>query len=65
MVLAFVTQGSETFKNDIVSNVSSPIKYDSPKPDEVLNVDKEIIDYKINADESKFTVIKVEDMFVK
>ena len=63
MKIAIITNDAESFKNDLIANTSSPIVYSTPKPDFVLEEDKNIIDYKLNVDENKITIMPVEDLF--
>ena len=63
MKIAIITNDAESFKNDLIANTSSPIVYSTPKPDFVLEEDKNIIDYKLNVDGNKITIMPVEDLF--
>jgi len=60
---SFITKDAEKFAKEIVSNVDSPIEYDTPKPDEVMEEDKIISTYKINFKAEKIKIIPVEDLF--
>ncbi|MER3328476.1 MAG: insulinase family protein, partial [Candidatus Kapaibacterium sp.] len=62
---AMITSGAESFKNDLVNNTASPIEYDSPKPDEVYEADKEISTFKLNFKADKVKIVPVDKMFQK
>lgn len=62
---AMITSDAESFKNDLVNNTASPIEYDSPKPEEVYEADKEISTFKLNFKADKVTIIPVDKMFQK
>lgn len=63
--IAMITSDAEQFKSDLVSNADSPIEYNSPKPDEVLEEDKEISTYKLDIKEDNVTIVPVDQMFQK
>lgn len=63
MKIVFVTHDAEGLKKALVSNAPSPIKYATPKPPEVLEEDKEIINYPLNIPEENIKIVKVEDLF--
>jgi zinc protease len=63
--IAMITSDAEQFKSDLVSNADSPIEYNSPKPDEVLEEDKEISTYKLDIKEENVTIVPVDEMFQK
>lgn len=60
---AFITKDAEGLKADLVSNKPSPIKYDTPKPEEVLEEDKVISTFQINFTEDKIKIVPVEELF--
>ncbi len=62
---AMITSDAESFKNDLVNNTASPIEYDSPKPDEVYEADKEISTFKLNFKADKVKIVPVDKMFQK
>jgi zinc protease len=63
MKIAIITKDAESFKNNLVANTTSPIEYSTPKPESVLEEDKNIIDYKLKIDENKINIIQVEELF--
>jgi zinc protease len=63
MKIAIITKDAESFKNNLVANITSPIEYSTPKPESVLEEDKNIIDYKLNIDQNKINIIQVEELF--
>lgn len=60
---AIITKDAESFKKDLISNIPSPVTYDTPKPEEVLEEDKIISNYKINFIEDKIKITPVEELF--
>jgi zinc protease len=63
--IAIVTKDAAQFKADLVSNAPSPVTYTSPKPDEVLNEDKEIQVFPLDIKAEKVRIVPVEEMFQK
>ncbi len=65
MQIAIVTSDAEGMKNALVSNAASPITYTSPKPPEVLEEDKEIIDFKLSIKPEDVRIVNVAEVFEK
>lgn len=63
--LAMITTKAEQFKNDLVNNTASPIEYESPKPDDVYEADKEISTFKLDIKASNVKIVPVDKMFQK
>ena len=63
MRIAIVTKDAEGLRNAIVANNPSPIKYNSPKPQELLDEDKLIEAFKINVRPEDVTVVPVSKVF--
>lgn len=63
MVIAVVTEDAEGFKKALVENNPSPIQYDSPKPDAILEEDKMIMNYPLNIKAENVTIVPAEKMF--
>ncbi len=63
MMIAIVTQDAESFKKALVENTPSPITYDSPKPDPILEEDKIIQSYPIEIKAENVTIIPTEKIF--
>lgn len=63
MKIVFITKDAAGLKQALVSNAPSPIQYATPKPPEVLEEDKEIINYPLNIPEENVKIVKVEDLF--
>ncbi|MDZ7762924.1 MAG: hypothetical protein U5K00_00650 [Melioribacteraceae bacterium] len=63
MKIAMITNNAEELKEALVTNAESPIEYSSPKPESVLEEDKEIINYELPIEENKVKIIPVEDLF--
>lgn len=62
---AIVTRDAEKLKQDLLSNAPSPISYPTPKPQSVLDEDKEIEVFPITTSNDNIKVILVEDLFKK
>ncbi len=63
MMIAVVTQDAESFKKALTENTPSPITYDSPKPDQVMEEDKTIQSYPIEIKAENVTIIPAEKIF--
>lgn len=63
MKIAVVTNNAEEFKYNVVNNVESPIKYSSPKPQEVYDEDEFIKIFNLPISEEKVKIIPVEELF--
>lgn len=63
--IAMVTSDAEKFKSELVNNTDSPIVYESAKPDNVLEADKEISTYKLDIKADKVQIVPVDKMFQK
>lgn len=63
MTVAMVTKDAEGLRKDILSNKTSPIKYNALPPQNILDEDKIIQDYKINVKPGDVTVTPVEKVF--
>ncbi|CAG1770507.1 zinc protease [uncultured bacterium] len=61
--IAVVTNNAEEFKNALVNNSVSSITYSTPKPDEVLQEDKDIEVYKLPIKSENVRIIPVEKLF--
>jgi len=62
---AIVTKDANRLKQDLLSNLPSPITYPTPKPPEILEEDKEISTFPITTASDKIKIVSVEDMFLK
>lgn len=58
-----VTSGAEAFKAALVADAPSPVTYDTPKPPEVLEQDKDISVYPLSFSEKNIRIVAVDDMF--
>lgn len=63
MKIAIVTKNGDNLKERLTTNAQSPIKYSTPKPEEVLNEDKEIMDFRLDIKPEKVRIVKVEELF--
>jgi zinc protease len=65
MQIAIVTKDARGFKEALLSDAPSPIKYTTPKPESVVNEDKEIVKFPIKVKEENIKVVPVGDLFLK
>jgi zinc protease len=63
MRIVMVTKDAEGLREAIISNRPSPIKYNAPKPDEILAEDKVIQDYRITVKPEDVVIVPVERVF--
>jgi zinc protease len=63
MRIAIVTKNANALRDTIVKNIPSPIKYNSPKPKDIMNEDKNIEAYKINVKPEDVVVSPVDHVF--
>jgi zinc protease len=63
LMVAAVTQDASSFKKALVENAPSPIEYDSPKPQEILNEDKEIMNFPLAIKSENVTIVPVDQIF--
>ena len=63
MRIVIVTKNARVFRDAVVSNQISPIAYNSPKPDAIMNEDKVIQAYRINVRPEDVVVVPVERVF--
>ncbi len=63
MVIVVITPDAEKFKQDLLNNAPSPIVYQTPKPESVLEEDKEIVNYHLDIKPGNVTIVKLEDLF--
>ncbi len=63
MTVAMVTKDAEGLRRDILAGKTSPIKYNAQPPQNILDEDKIIQDYKINVSPANVTVTSVEKVF--
>ncbi|MCR4437855.1 MAG: pitrilysin family protein [bacterium] len=65
MKIVMVTKDAEALKEALVANAPSPIRYATPKPQAVLEEDKEIAVYRLPVRPENVQVVKVEQMFLR
>lgn len=63
MQVVMITKDADGLKNALVSNQASPIKYNSEKPQTVLDEDKIIENYKLALTPESVTITSVERVF--
>jgi zinc protease len=65
MQIAVVTSNAEALKNALVTDASSPITYTAPKPPEVVEEDKHIVDFKLAIKADNVQILPVAGLFEK
>ena len=65
MKIVMITDDAGSLKKALVDNAASPMVYLTPKPEEVLEEDKEIAVYPLMIEAEKVKIVKADDMFVK
>lgn len=63
MVIAVIGQDTASLRDGIVQDSVSPMKYNSPKPDEILQEDKIVEKLKLGIPAANTRIIKVETLF--
>ena len=63
--IAVVTRDGEQFKRELIADSPSPVQYQSPKPESVLEEDKIIAAYPLPFTEQSIEIIPAEQMFQK
>ena len=63
MRVVVITKDADSLRDAIVKGTPSPIKYNSPKPDDILAEDKIIETYKIGVRPDQVVVVPVERVF--
>ncbi len=61
--IAVVTRDAAGFVESLVTNAPSPITYDTPKPQQVLDEDAIIAKHPLSLSRDKVRIVKVDDMF--
>lgn len=61
--VVFVTNDAEILKDRLVNNLPSPIKYDTPKPEAVLEEDHEIANYPLHVKPEHVKILKLDSLF--
>jgi zinc protease len=65
MHVVFVTNEAEKLKETLVSDAPSPITYQTPKPDAIVQEDKEIASFPLKIKPENVKIVQVDDLFVK
>jgi zinc protease len=63
MQIVMVTKDAEGLREAIINNTPSPIKYNAPKPDEILEEDKAIQSYRIAVKPEDVVIVPIERVF--
>ncbi len=63
MVIVMITPDAEKLKQDLINNSSSPIVYQTPKPESVLSEDKEIMNFNLDIKPGNVKIVKLEELF--
>ncbi|HPY00569.1 MAG TPA: insulinase family protein, partial [Candidatus Marinimicrobia bacterium] len=61
--IAIVTNEAEKLREDLLANTPSPIKYITPKTEEVLKEDLEIANYPLAIRPENIKIVNVRDLF--
>lgn len=65
LVIAAATQGAEEYAKELTSGEPSPITYDTPKPEAVMEEDKEIESFPLGITMENIEIVPVSEMFEK
>jgi len=63
--VVIVTKDAEGLRDQLVNDDVSEIKYDAPKPDDIVAEDKVIGAYKLNIKPENVKIVPVDDVFAK
>ncbi len=61
--IVFVTNDANDLKEKLIANTPSPIQYNSPKPDYILEADKIISNNKLNTEKDKIEIMQLNELF--
>ena len=61
--VVIVTADAQDLRDRLVSNAPSPIQYDAPKPQEILDEDRIIQNYPLDIRPEKVRIIPVDQVF--
>ncbi len=65
MKIVIITNEAAKMKDALVNNTPSPINYTSPKPDNILAEDKEIISFPLDIKRESVKIVPVAELFMK
>ncbi len=65
MKIVIITNEAAKMKDALVNNTPSPINYTSPKPDNILAEDKEIISFPLDIKQESVKIVPVAELFMK
>jgi zinc protease len=65
MEIAMVTNDAQLLKDALVNDTPSPITYKTPKPDSILEEDKQISSFPLKVKPENVQIVPVERLFVK
>ncbi len=63
MTIVVIGQDTAKLRDAIVNNTPSPMQYNSPKPDDILQEDKVVEKLKLNIPAANTKIVKVETLF--
>jgi zinc protease len=63
MRIVVVTKNGTAFRDSVVNNTPSPIKYNSPKSQQIVDEDKVIQNYKVNVKAENVKLVPVDQVF--
>ncbi|NLD37710.1 MAG: hypothetical protein GX654_12660 [Desulfatiglans sp.] len=58
----FITKDAEEMKNRLINNTTSKMVYQAEKPEDILNEDKIIENYKLDFKAEKVNIVPVEEV---
>jgi zinc protease len=61
--IVVITKDADDVKQAVASNRPSPIKYNAPKPQEILEEDKIISNFKLNVEPAEIEIVPVDQVF--
>jgi zinc protease len=65
LTVVIITKDAEALRNQLVSDEFSQIKYESAKPQDIVDEDKIIGAYKLNIRPENVKIVPVDDVFAK
>ena len=65
MQIAIVTKDAQAMKDALINDTASPITYQSPKPQNVLDEDMQIVSFPLKVKAGSIKILPVAELFVK
>jgi zinc protease len=63
--IVIVTNDAKAMRESLISDAPSPIRYATPKPESVLNEDREIVNFPLKIEADQIKIVPVTDLFNK